>query len=161
MQFRVDSRMADCFNLCRPSALLGFLQEAATEHFFQMHVPALKLIETIRCGLDYDAAVVRLATLLRAVIRNVRTWQRGGVGAVVYRDYDRFVGETEWERRLPAGPFWMAIPIVRRGFPAYLDRDGRGENIKGGFFWKNYPRLREFSSRRAVRIYSDCDHKDI
>ena len=30
-RFRVDSRDVDLFNQCRPSALLGILQEAATQ----------------------------------------------------------------------------------------------------------------------------------
>ena len=30
MDLRVDSRDVDLFNQCRPSAVLGFLQEAAT-----------------------------------------------------------------------------------------------------------------------------------
>ena len=31
MDYRVNSRDVDLFNQCRPSAVLGFLQEAATQ----------------------------------------------------------------------------------------------------------------------------------
>ena len=43
--FRVDSRDVDPFNQCRPSALLGYLQEAATEAACALHVSREEMLE--------------------------------------------------------------------------------------------------------------------
>ena len=44
-QYTIDSRDTDPFNQCRPSALLGLLQEAATEAAVALHVSREETLE--------------------------------------------------------------------------------------------------------------------
>ena len=43
--FRVDSRDVDLFNQCRPSAVLGYLQEAATQAALELGVAGPQIKE--------------------------------------------------------------------------------------------------------------------
>lgn len=161
LRFLVDSRMTDCFNLCRPSALLGFLQETATEHFFQMACSRAQLIEQYGVVWIMTRQWYRLDTLLRAGDTvTVRTWQRGGVGAVVYRDYDLFVGET----RVGEAVACWALLDVDTHRPARISRvplirdAPRGEHPKAVLLEKLSPPEGIFKPARRAVYYSDCDH---
>lgn len=92
----IDSRDADGKGHCRPSALLGHLQEAATA-----------AAETGGFGrgrlLEENGGFWMLARLWYRLDRPllwgeeimVRTWHRGGKGAMSYRDFDIFVGDQQ------------------------------------------------------------------
>ena len=49
MKLRVDSRDVDLFNQCRPSALLGILQEAATQAALALHVSGPEILAKYNC----------------------------------------------------------------------------------------------------------------
>ena len=48
-RFRVDSRDVDLFNQCRPSALLGILQEAATQAAVELGVSGPEILKKYNC----------------------------------------------------------------------------------------------------------------
>ncbi len=79
----------DPFGVCRPSAIHGFLQDAATLHAEELGVAREGLIE--RHGVFW--LLVRIGyTLSRPALYGqtltVRTWHRGVEGALFYRDFD-------------------------------------------------------------------------
>ena len=90
-RFRVDSRDVDLFNQCRPSALLGILQEAATQAALELGASGPEIRRKYNClwmvtrsWLELDAPI-RWNDLL-----DVKTWHRGASGVSSYRDFDLF-----------------------------------------------------------------------
>lgn len=91
MDYVVDSRDVDLFGQCRPSALLGILQEAATRASMALKVSGPEALE------KYNALwmINRIWVEVDAPIRwndhlTVRTWHRGAAGVSSYRDFDIF-----------------------------------------------------------------------
>ena len=89
---KVDSRNTDLFGQCRPSALLGELQQAATGAACALHVSREETLAAynafwmlVRMWYRLDRPLFWDETL------EIRTWHRGGRGASTYRDYDLFV----------------------------------------------------------------------
>lgn len=88
-QLRVDSRDVDLFNQCRPSAVLGLMQEAATQAALALEVSGPQIMERYGCMW----MVVRNWVELEAPLRwndliTIQTWHRGASGASSYRDFD-------------------------------------------------------------------------
>ena len=98
-EMTVDSRDVDGWGRCRPSAVLGYLQEAATlaaedggfgrEKTLEYH--AFWMLARIWFRLDRPLRWEDRLT--------IRTWHRGGKAAMMYRDYDIYangelVGES-------------------------------------------------------------------
>lgn len=93
MTFRVDSRDVDMFNQCRPSAVLGYLQEAATQAAIQLHASGPEIYEKYNCLWMVSRNWVELDTPLRWNEEiTIQTWHRGGTGVATYRDFDIFCG---------------------------------------------------------------------
>ena len=93
MNLRVDSRDVDLFNQCRPSALLGYLQEAATQAALALGVSGPQIRAKYNCLWMVTRTWVELDAPLRwndPVA--VKTWHRGASGASSYRDFDIFRG---------------------------------------------------------------------
>lgn len=91
MQFRVDSRDVDLFNQCRPSAVLGMLQESATQAALELGLSGPEVYEKYGCMWMVTRNWVELEVPLRWNDRVViRTWHRGASGASSYRDFDLF-----------------------------------------------------------------------
>ena len=91
--YKVNTRDTDPFNQCRPSAMLGLLQEAATEAAIALHVSREETLEKYHCFWMLARLWYRLDRPLHwDEALTVRTWHRGGRGASVYRDFDLFVG---------------------------------------------------------------------
>lgn len=91
-QYTVDSRDTDPFNQCRPSAVLGLLQEAATEAAVALHVSREETLEQYNSFWMLARIWYRLdRPLFWNDTVTVRTWHRGGKGASMYRDFDLFV----------------------------------------------------------------------
>lgn len=88
---RVDSRDVDLFNQCRPSAVLGLLQEAATQAGLALGVSGPQILEKYNCLWMVTRSWVELDAPLRWNDPiTVRTWHRGASGASTYRDFDIF-----------------------------------------------------------------------
>ena len=91
IKLRVDSRDVDLFNQCRPSAVLGFLQEAATQAALALGVAGPQILEKYNCIWMVTRNWVELdAPLQWNDLVTVKTWHRGASGASSYRDFDLF-----------------------------------------------------------------------
>lgn len=91
MDYRVDSRDVDMFNQCRPSAVLGALQEAATRAALELGASGPEVLEKYNCLWMVSRNWVELDAPLRWNDRLlIRTWHRGGAGVSSYRDFDIF-----------------------------------------------------------------------
>ena len=89
MDFRVDSRDVDLFNQCRPSAVLGCLQEAATQAALELGVSGPQILKKYNCLWMVTRSWVELDAPLRWNDPiTVKTWHRGASGASTYRDFD-------------------------------------------------------------------------
>lgn len=90
--YRVNSRDMDLFGHCRPSAVLGLLQEAATEAAGELHLSGPEVRDR------YNAfwMLARMRYELKRPLGwdepvTVKTWHRGGKSAVMYREFDLYV----------------------------------------------------------------------
>ena len=91
MDYRVDSRDVDLFNQCRPSALLGILQEAATQAGLALGVSGPEIKAKYNCLWMVTRSWLELDAPLRwNELIHVKTWHRGSSGASTYRDFDLF-----------------------------------------------------------------------
>ncbi len=91
MRYRVDSRDVDMYNQCRPSAVLGMLQEAATQAALALGASGPEVLEKYNCLWMVARNWVELDAPLRwndEVL--VRTWHRGAAGVSSIRDFDVF-----------------------------------------------------------------------
>ena len=99
--FRVDSRDVDPFNQCRPSALLGYLQEAATEAACALHVSREEMIDKYHVFWMLARMWYRLdRPLFWDDTVTIRTWHRGDKGASMYRDFDLFRDGERYGKKL-------------------------------------------------------------
>ncbi len=95
-EYTIDSRDTDPFGQCRPSALLGLLQEAATEAAVALHVSREETLERYHCFWMLARIWYRLERPLRwNETVTVKTWHRGGKGASTYRDFDLYVNGVQ------------------------------------------------------------------
>ena len=89
--FRVDSLDVDMFNQCRPSAVLGYLQEAATQAAIELGASGPEILEKYNCLWMVSRNWVELEAPLRWNEEfTIQTWHRGGTGVATYRDFDIF-----------------------------------------------------------------------
>lgn len=88
MDFLVDSRDVDMFGQCRPSALLGHLQEGATLAALALGVAGPQIRERYNTMWMVARQWTELYTPLRWNEKiELLTWHRGAVGVSSYRDY--------------------------------------------------------------------------
>lgn len=122
--YRIGSGETDLFALCRPSALLGFLQDAATVHAELIGLSREDLIA--RHGALWVLSRIRyeLGRPLRSgETVTVQTWPSKASGALIWRDFDLFVGgEIVGE----AFSGWVVLDIGAR-------RPMRPSVVYGGF----------------------------
>lgn len=89
--YHVGARDTDPFGQCRPSSLMDFLQEAATEAALELQVSREEMINRYHVFWMLARIWYRLDS---PVFWNdeitVRTWHRGGKGVSMYRDFDLF-----------------------------------------------------------------------
>ncbi len=89
--YRVGARDTDPFNQCRPSSILNFLQEAATDAAGELHVSRDEIVERYNCFWMLARIWYRLdKPLFWDDKLTVRTWHRGGKGVSMYRDFDLY-----------------------------------------------------------------------
>lgn len=85
----VDTRDVDPFGCCRPSALLGILQEAATDAAIELRASREQMMSRYNAFWMLARIWYRLDRPLRWSERvAVKTWHRGSRGAAMYRDFD-------------------------------------------------------------------------
>ena len=94
-EYRVDSRETDPWYNCRPSGVLGFLQEAATAAACALHASRDEMLDKYNAFWMLARVWYRLDEPLKWGDRlRIRTWHRGGRGASSYRDCDLFVNDA-------------------------------------------------------------------
>lgn len=88
----VDTREVDHQFQCRPSAVLGFLQEAATVAGARLGVDRETMLKEHNCFWMLARIWVELdRPLVWKDQLTVRTWHRAPRGASIYRDFDLYV----------------------------------------------------------------------
>ncbi len=93
MQCQVDSRDADPWYNCRPSGLLGVLQETATLAACELHASRDEMLSKYNLFWMLARMWYRLDEPLKwGEQLTVRTWHRGGRSASIYRDFDLYAG---------------------------------------------------------------------
>lgn len=159
--FQVGARDTDLFGQCRPSAMMDFLQEAATGAAVALHVSREEMLRShgvfwmlARIWYRLDAPVFWNERL------TVQTWHRGGShGASMYRDFDLFRDGV----RIGEGvSLWVLADAETRklrrvsDLPEFTGTTG-GERCKD----RMLPKLRMTVALEAAgerRLwYSDCD----
>jgi len=109
---KIDTRDVDGCSRCRPSALLGYLQEAATLAAESRGFGREILMEK-------HGAFWMLARMWYRLDRplqwgeelSVHTWHRGGKGATMYRDFDLYVDGTRIGEAVSA---WVLVQLEGR-----------------------------------------------
>ena len=160
MTLPIDSRDVDGKGVCKASALLGHLQEAATQA--AEHGGFSREVITREHGAFWMLTRVwyRLERPLRGEEElTIRTWHRGGRGASTYRDFDLFVnGQPVGE----AVSTWVLADAATHKL-ARMGRITEFQGTDGGPLCKErtlsrvrLPETMEHADSRAMH-YSDTD----
>lgn len=158
--YLVDSRDIDLFGHCRPSAVLGFLQEAATQAAGALHVSREEMVRQYNAFWMLSRIRYELYRPLRCGERlTVKTWHRGGKSALMYREFAMSVG------RIPVGQavsIWVLADLDTHkllhlsGVTQFEGTDG-GELCRGDVLRKpRFPQNMVLMERRKMH-YSDTD----
>ncbi len=156
----IDSRDADGQGHCRPSALLGHLQEAATLAAEDAGFGRAKMVE--ETGAFWMLA--RMWFELKRPLQwpeelTVRTWHRGGKAALMYRDFDLYAGDEPVGQAVSA---WVLADLnthrlLRLGDVHALDGTDGGELCKTRTLSKlRLPKEMALAETRKLH-YSDTD----
>ena len=159
--FTVDSREVDLTGRARPSAVLGYLQEAATRAGMALGVSSPEVLEKYHARWLVVRAWYRLDEPLNwNDTITIRTWHRGGRLASSYRDFDLYrdgqpVGEAVTLWVLSDVDSGKLVPMGH--LPEYQDSGG-GELCKGISLHKlRLPAGLPNREERPLR-YSDTDY---
>lgn len=158
--YRVETGDVDLFGHCRPSAVLRFLQEAAIQGGSALGVSrdevarryhAFWMLSRIRYELKRP--------LLGGEMITVKTWHRGGKGAVMYREFDLKVGEESVGQALS---IWVLADLdshklFRMAGVAELEASSGGSLCRGDALHKlRMPEGLELAEERRLH-YSETD----
>lgn len=158
--YLVDSRDTDLFGQCRPSAVLGALQEAAIQAAGMLHVSREEMVREHNAFWMLSRIRYDLRRPLRCGERvTVKTWHRGGKSALMYRDFDISVGEEPVGQAISV---WVLADLEDRKL-VHLSDVKQFEGTDGGALCKTdvlrKPRLPAdlaLSEKRRMH-YSDTD----
>ena len=158
--YTIDSRDLDCFNVCRASALLGYLQDAAGLAAGEFRATNMEMVDKY----NHCWMVIRTGYTLDKPLRwgdalTIKTWHRGGDKPLMYRDFDLFVDGKPIGQALA---IWALVNLEDHSmtraerFPELQGTDG-GELIRT----TRLPKLKLLGNlaplqRRGLR-YSDTD----
>lgn len=158
--FTIGSRDVDCFDHCRASALLGYLQDAAGLAATQFGASNYDVVEKYgHCWM-----VVRTGYALSRPLRwedelTIKTWHRGGDKPMMYRDFDLLV---DGEKIGEAVSIWVLVSLADHTM-ARPDRFPEFPGTDGGALIRDtkLPRLKlppdmVLAEERKLR-YSDTD----
>ena len=160
MTLPIDSRDVDGNGYCKASALLGHIQEAATQA--AEHGGFGRAMTTD--GYHAFWMLTRVWYQLRRPLQweeplTIRTWHRGDKGATMYRDYDLFVRGEQVGECVSA---WVLASLdsrqlIRLGTVRELDGTSGGALCKAKKLSKlRLPQDMAQADRRKLR-YSDTD----
>lgn len=158
--YHIDTRDLDYFDACRPSAVLGYLQDAAglaAEEFGGANPQMVAkyrhcwMLARVKFTLDRP---LRLHDALE-----IHTWHRGGGGPVSYRDSDLLVDGRAVGQALAS---WVLADLDTRAlarmsdFPEMQGTDGGALNRSTHLRALRLPSGLPVAERRALH-YSDLD----
>lgn len=157
---RIDTRDVDGRSRCRPSALLGYLQEAATLAAESRGFGR----EVLLTGYGAFWMLARLWYKLERPLRwgeelSVHTWHRGGKGASMYRDFDLYVDGAYVGQAVSV---WVLVRLEDRkmlrlsGIPELEGTSGGERNKDIQLSRLSVPEGLEPVEKRLMR-YSDTD----
>lgn len=158
--YEIDSRDLDCFSLCRASALLGYLQDAAGGAALAFGAANHQMVEKHRhCWMVTRTRFVLDRPLPMGGALTVKTWHRGGAKPLMHRDFDLLLNGQAVGQALS---IWVLVDLEHHSmtrpdhFPEFPGTDG-GELIRE----TKLPRLRlpqamEVVEKRTFH-YSDTD----
>ena len=159
-RFRVDSRDVDLFNQCRPSALLGILQEAATQAALELGVSGPEIRRKYNCLWMVTRSWVELDGPIRwNDLLDVKTWHRGASGVSSYRDFDLF---REGKPIGQGTTVWVMADVDSRklfrmkDLAEFRGTDGGERNKSVKLRRIHMPEVFDRRTRRDLR-YSDTD----
>lgn len=111
-EYIIDTTHVDQQNILRPSVLLNFFQDMATEHAEIMGLSRDYLTEGFNACWIVVRSWFRLTSPLRLGDRlTIKTWHRGAAPLIVYRDFDLFVGEKQVGEAVAA---WVVADVESR-----------------------------------------------
>ncbi len=126
--YPIDTPDLDCFDCCRASALLGYLQDAAGLAAGQFGATNMEMVRkydhcwmVARTGLTLDRPLHWGETL------GIKTWHRGGSKPLMFRDFDLLVDGKPVGQALSV---WVLVDLASRGmtrpdhFPEFHGTDG-------------------------------------
>ncbi len=158
--FRLNGLDVDGRNQCKASALLNRLQNAATLAAEDGGFSRETLVERYGAFWMLARSWYRLSRPLRYEDKlTIRTWHRGGKGAIMYRDYDILANGQPVGESVSA---WVLADLnthklVRLSAIPELEGTGGGELCKTMLLAKlRQPGDLAEAERRPMR-YSDCD----
>lgn len=158
--FPITSRDLDCFEQCRPSRLLGYLQEASALAMDGANLDNPAMMARYRCCWMVSRLRFTLDTPLRWRDElTVKTWHRGGDKAILYRDMDLFVNGAPAGQALAA---WVVVDLDKRlpqrltRFPELQGTDGEALNRQAVLRRLKAPESLPLTQTRTPH-YSDLD----
>lgn len=120
--YTIDTTHVDQMNNLRPSVLLSFFQDMATDHAEIMGLTRDYLMENYNaCWLVVRSWYRLLRPLKLGQTLTIRTWHRGAAPLIVYRDFDLFVGEEQVGEAVAA---WVVADVVSRKMLRPRDVEG-------------------------------------
>lgn len=158
--YPVGAGETDPSGLCRPSALQGFLQDAATIHAEELGIAREDMLEINGCfwilvrawfSLNRPPAFGETVT--------IRTWHRGARGAQLYRDFDILAGNERVGEAVTAWVItdWETQHIVRPSRIPGLEKSRFDGAIREKTLGKlTPPETIALAGRREI-VYSDLD----
>ena len=156
----IDSRDLDCFNVCRASALLGYLQDAAGLAAGQFGATNMEMVDKY----DHCWMVLRTGYTLDRPLHwgdelSIKTWHRGGDKPLMFRDFDLLLDGKPIGQALA---IWSLVSLTDHSiaradhFPEFAGTDG-GELVRNTKLFKlKLPEGLVPLQRRSLR-YSDTD----
>lgn len=158
--YEIDSRDVDCFSLCRASALLGYLQDAAGGAALAFGAANHQMVEKHRhCWMVTRTRFALDRPLPMGGALTLKTWHRGGDKPLMYRDFDLILDGQAVGQALS---IWVLVDLDHHTmtrpdhFPEFPGTDG-GELIRD----TKLPKLRLPGELAPVEArtfhYSDTD----
>jgi len=87
--YEIGAADGDCFNFCRTSSLLDFMQDAATKHSELMGISRDVLISKYQTIWILARCYIELSRPIKAYENlKIETWHRGFHGPLFYRDFE-------------------------------------------------------------------------
>lgn len=158
--FTLDGRDTDGRGNCRISSLLGYLQRAAMGAAAQGGFGHRELLERYGAVWMLARTWVKLFRPIRwDDVITVKTWHRGGKGAMMYRDYDIYVGEDLVGESVSG---WVFVDVSNRRL-MHLSDVSELEGTTGGTLCKEKTLMRWKAPQNMTQVearlmhYSDCD----